>query len=44
MLEIRAVLDGMLGFTGGVSKRRSVFWEFNWPLVNRNEPGEGFVK
>jgi ZIP family zinc transporter len=38
----RAVLDGMLGFTGGVMVAAS-FWSLLSPAID-NSPGEGFVK
>ena len=38
----RAVLDGMLGFTGGVMVAAS-FWSLLAPAIE-NSPGEGFVK
>jgi len=38
----RAVLDGMLGFTGGVMVAAS-FWSLLAPAID-NSPGEGFVK
>ena len=38
----RAVLDGMLGFTGGVMVAAS-FWSLLSPAIE-NSPGEGFVK
>lgn len=38
----RAVLDGMLGFTGGVMVAAS-FWSLLSPAIE-NSPGEGFIK
>jgi zinc transporter, ZIP family len=38
----RAILDGMLGFTGGVMVAAS-FWSLLAPAIE-NSPGEGFVK
>jgi len=38
----RAVLDGMLGFTGGVMVAAS-FWSLLAPAIE-NSPGEGFAK
>lgn len=38
----RAVLDGMLGFTGGVMIAAS-FWSLLAPAID-NSPGEGFIK
>ena len=38
----RAVLDGMLGFTGGVMVAAS-FWSLLSPAID-NSPGEGFIK
>jgi ZIP family zinc transporter len=38
----RAVLDGMLGFTGGVMVAAS-FWSLLAPAID-NSPGEGFIK
>jgi ZIP family zinc transporter len=38
----RAVLDGMLGFTGGVMVAAS-FWSLLAPAID-NSPGEGFMK
>jgi ZIP family zinc transporter len=38
----RAVLDGMLGFTGGVMVAAS-FWSLLAPAIE-NSPGEGFIK
>ena len=38
----RAVLDGMLGFTGGVMVAAS-FWSLLSPAIDKS-PGEGFVK
>ena len=38
----RAILDGMLGFTGGVMVAAS-FWSLLAPAID-NSPGEGFIK